>query len=48
MMSSTDILLRDFREWLDVYQLYFCGDRHSDATPWSAPRFSNLSSTLGS
>lgn len=41
MQCNTDILLRDFREWLDVYQLYFCGDRHSEATPWTAPRFSN-------
>lgn len=40
-MISTDLMLRDFREWLDVYSLYFCGDRHALSTPWSAPRFSN-------
>ena len=40
-MEQSDVILRDFREWLDVYRLYFCGDRHSRATPWSEPRFSN-------
>lgn len=40
-MRQTDLMLRDFREWLDVYSLYFCGDRFSESTPWTAPRFSN-------
>jgi hypothetical protein len=41
MMRQTDLMLRDFREWLDVYSLYFCGDLFSLTTPWSGPRFSN-------
>jgi hypothetical protein len=40
-MDETNLMFRDFREWLDVYQLYFCGDRTSRNTPWSGPRFSN-------
>jgi hypothetical protein len=41
MIHNTDVMFRDFREWLDVYQLYFCGERGARNTPWSGPRFSN-------